>query len=234
MTTTTPRTGDAPPAGPTADEQEPPERPRRPRAAIAAFVVALCFLAGVVGWRIGRSDPPPADDVSVGFLDDMGYHHQQALVLSFAYLEGDPSDWFLAHTAREIVQQQSYELGIMNDRLQASASTGSPETAMDWMGMKLAPADMPGLASDDDIAALRDARGEEADELFSRLMMLHHAAGIDMADAAAADADDPFVRELAARMAEFQRIEIREMAAERAEQGMPEVDLSTVTHAHLG
>jgi hypothetical protein len=34
-------------------------------------------------------------------------------------------------------------------------------------------------------------------------------------------------------MAALQRTEIREMAAERAEQGMPEVDLDTVTHAPL-
>jgi uncharacterized protein (DUF305 family) len=215
-----------------ADRVDAPVRRGPPWPVVVVFVLALCFLAGVIGWRIGRPGEPPADAVSVGFLDDMTYHHQQALVLSFAYLEGAPADWFLAHTAREIVRLQSYEIGIMQDRLAANGETGSPDVAMDWMGMPSAPAAMPGLASDADIATLRTARGAEADELFSRLMILHHAGGIQMADYAVEHADDPWVRSLAARMATLQRTEVGEMGADRVGDGFDPVDTSVVAHDH--
>jgi uncharacterized protein (DUF305 family) len=203
-----------------------------PLPVLALFVAALCFLAAAIGWWIGRPGEPPADDVSVGFLDDMTYHHQQAIVLSFAYLEGAPTDWFLAHTAREIVRLQSYEVGIMQDRLRENGGTGSPDVAMEWMDMSTEPAAMPGLASDADIEALRGARGDVADELFSRLMILHHAGGIEMADWAADRAGDGWVRDLATRMARLQRTEVSEMAADRAGDGYDAVDTSVVGHDH--
>lgn len=197
---------------------------------LVVFVAALCFLAGVIGWRIGRPSDPPADAVSVGFLDDMTYHHEQALVLSFSYLEGAPTDWFLRHTAEEIVRMQSYEIGVMQDRLRENGGEGTPEVAMDWMGMPSAPAAMPGLATDDQIVELRAARGSDADELFSRLMILHHAGGIHMADDAAERADDSFVRELASRMAGLQRTEVSEMSADRAADGYDPVDTAVIGH----
>ncbi|HEX5614509.1 MAG TPA: DUF305 domain-containing protein [Acidimicrobiia bacterium] len=213
---------------PVADE--PVTRTGPPLPVLVVFVAALCFVAGVIGWRIGRPGDPPADAVSVGFLDDMTYHHEQALVLSFAYLEGAPTDWFLRHTAEEIVRVQSYEIGVMQERLRENGGTGSPDIAMDWMGMPSAPAEMPGLATDAEIVALRGARGAEADELFSRLMILHHAGGIHMADDANERADDGFVRELAARMAGLQRTEVAEMSADRVEQGFAPVDTDAIAH----
>ena len=42
-------------------------------------MVALCFLAGVVGWWINQPDDESFSDVDVGFLSDMETHHNGAI-----------------------------------------------------------------------------------------------------------------------------------------------------------
>lgn len=74
---------------------------------------------------------------------------------------------------------------------------------------------MPGLASDAELKALREAEGAKADALFMALMQDHDRGGVSMAAAAAEQASNPWVRELANRMARNQAIEINEMQAAR-------------------
>src|SRR3546814_20543892 len=75
------------------------------------------------------------------------------------------------------------------------------EMAMEWMGMTTAPGEMPGLASDAELKALREAEGAEADALLIALMQDHHRGGVSMAAAAAEQASEPWVRDLAHRRA---------------------------------
>jgi uncharacterized protein (DUF305 family) len=71
---------------------------------------------------------------------------------------------------------------------------------------------MPGMIPQSRLDELEDAQGAEADALFLELMAEHHAGGLHMAQYAAENADDHDVRELAARMARTQSIEINEYA----------------------
>ena len=70
---------------------------------------------------------------------------------------------------------------------------------------------MPGLATKADYARLATEQGLPADIDFSKLMINHHEAGIEMADYAAANGSNGAVRELARKMAKTQRFEIHEM-----------------------
>jgi uncharacterized protein (DUF305 family) len=90
-------------------------------------------------------------------------------------------------------------------------------TTMAWMGMPTPLRQMPGMATPEQVEALRDAKGAEADRLFLELMTQHHLGGAHMSEFAAAEAADPKVRELAQRMATNQRIEVNEyqLALER-------------------
>ena len=81
--------------------------------------------------------------------------------------------------------------------------------------MATAPDEMPGLANDAELKALREAEGAEADALFMALMEDHHRGGVSMAAAAAEQRPTLWVRELADRMARNQAIEINEMQAAR-------------------
>lgn len=184
-----------------------------------ALVAALCFLAGAVGWVLGQGRPPGAGSADVGFLRDMRSHHEGAITLAQVELDrGTVRD--VRIFADEIMRFQAYEIGLM-DRMQIEwghRPEDRPEAAMGWMGEEVAVDDMPGMATEQELDALRTAEGDAADALFVALVIDHHAAGVAMAEAGAREADDADVRELAERIAEVQRDEIGELvaAAERA------------------
>ena len=190
---------------------------------LTAVAVALVFLGGAVTFLVSeRADrPPDSSSADVGFLQDMISHHEQALALSTSELDiGETPAVRLF--AQEILQQQSWEIGLMQRQLEQwdQRRENRPPDAMAWMGMEMPVEDMPGLASDEEVRALRDAEGTAADALFVALMADHHRGGIDMAAAAAERVSDPWVRDLAERMARNQAIEIEEMEAARRRTGL--------------
>ncbi|MGH9014000.1 MAG: DUF305 domain-containing protein [Acidimicrobiia bacterium] len=216
---------DAPPHPPS--DEDAPARPwwYPGRVQIVAIVVALLFLVGVLGYAIGKPNPARTNDADIGFLEDMTQHHQQAIVMSFTFLEhSDSGDWLLTHEAREIVMQQSAEVRVMSDLLVRFDEEGDPDTAMEWMGMPVPQEEMPGLAAPSEVERLARLSGSDAEELFSRLMIEHHRGGVHMADAAADRAETDEVRELATKMAKAQRYEIEELQDRRVELGFAPVE----------
>lgn len=195
------------------------------RGQLAAMAAALLFLAGSVGYMVGvRGDTDPgAGSVDVGFLHDMISHHEQALQLSTIELNKG-SEPEVRTFAREILQQQSYEIGVMEQQLEDWGFTRAarPGTAMAWMDHAVPVATMPGLASDDELTLLGERTGRDADALFIVLMQDHHLGGVHMADYAAKNAGDASVRALAARMAKVQQQEISEMSAARTRAQLSE------------
>lgn len=192
-----------------------------------AAVLAFSFLAGCVGYVLGRDRPPAGQSADVGFLYDMTAHHAQALTLADLELVRGTEEGVQVF-AREILRFQSFEVGLMRAELADWGFTAdvSPQGTMAWMGedamQSMDGTDgtaMPGLASDDELEALEAAEGRDADALFIRLMQDHHRGGVAMAEAAVEQVDDDEVQALAGRMARNQRIEIAEMesALERLE-----------------
>jgi len=182
----------------------------------ALSMAALLYFAGSIGYMIGiRTESPPGrDSVDIGFLQDMITHHEQAVEMSNIELASGAEPGVQAF-AREILSFQAYEIGVMEGKLAAWGDhpENRSETAMAWMGTALPVDRMPGLASEEEMRALGQAEGRAVDALFVRLMQDHHRGGVHMADFAAEDATDRSVRELAARMARNQRIEIGELDA---------------------
>jgi uncharacterized protein (DUF305 family) len=215
------------------ERETEPDAPRRlassvlpaTRAQRMVLVVALLFLAGATGFFLGRreSGPPGKESVDAGFLFDMITHHEQALVLSnLELVNGAESN--IQVFAREILTFQSYEVGLMEEKLAqwSYGRTDRPTRAMAWMHMPFAVDAMPGMASAAELDALSDARGRDADALFALLMEDHHRGGLHMASYAADHAETVFVRRIAELMARSQRIEINELEAARRRAGLPE------------
>ena len=187
--------------------------------------VALVFLGVGIGFAIEArtNSTPGAGSVDVGFLQDMRYHHDQATQMSLAYLqkpagEQDPA---LRTIAAEILLEQQLEAGAM---VQLLHEYGQPEAnesgiGMAWMSMPVPIAQMPGMATPDNIAALKAASGRDADILFATLMIAHHQGGIHMAEYAAAHAKEPRVRQLATSMVKGQTDEIAELQQIQARLG---------------
>jgi uncharacterized protein (DUF305 family) len=202
---------------------------------LAALVAALCFLSGAAGWYLATDRPPGGDSADVGFLYDMSAHHEGAITLSAIELERGSSEDVRAF-AREITLFQSYEIGLMDAQLDhwGFAREDQPELAMGWMGHEVPVQEMPGMASEAQLDALRTAEGPEADALFVALMINHHEAGAEMAEAAVERVEDDDVRDLAARMARYQRLEVQEMEAALDRAGLPRVDTGSDGGAHHG
>lgn len=187
---------------------------------LIALIVALCFLAGAVGWTVGRGRPPVEGSADVGFLRDMRTHHENAIVLSQIELANGREAGAKVF-ADEVMRFQSYEIGLM-DRMAIEwgyRPEDRPEEAMGWMGDPMLATDMPGMATATELERLRSAN-DDTDAVFVALMIDHHAAGADMAEAAAARVDDADVRDLAQRMARTQRAEISEMTAAAQRLGL--------------
>jgi uncharacterized protein (DUF305 family) len=190
-----------------------------------ALIVVLCFAAGVVGWMVGRPTDPSFNDADTGFLADMTDHHLGAITLAFAYLD-DANDTTVKAMAREVARYQSQEIGSMNGLL---AEAGDPASAHDpvamkWMGNPVPRASMPGLATKADYDALAAATGLEADDLFTELMIQHHAAGAAMAEEEGRLGENEATRRLASAIARQQRDEIEELNFRRTQLGLPAVE----------
>jgi uncharacterized protein (DUF305 family) len=199
----------------------PPVAWRLPWVRTVVLIAVVAFVAGVIGWFIGKPADASFNSVDVGFLADMTEHHSGAITLGFAYLPKN-GDAVLSSMARDIITDQSQEIGTMNGLLGKvdDASTVGDGVSMDWMGHTVASADMPGLATNADYARLASESGAVADDDFSRLMINHHEAGAEMADYAARFGSNDKVRALARSMAKVQRFEISEMNLRREKLGI--------------
>lgn len=194
-----------------------------------ALTAALVFLAGSLGYvfgsRTAEVDAPSADSADVGFLWDMIAHHEQALVMS-QYQIADGAEPRVTKFAREIVQGQSYEIGLMEAYL---ARWGQPryrpegEPAMGWMGHSMPTEEMAGMATEEELERLASSTGRDLDALFVTLMEGHHRGGVEMAEAGAEHVKDAAVKVLAERIARYQRVEIEELEMTRVDLGLPKV-----------
>jgi uncharacterized protein (DUF305 family) len=117
------------------------------------------------------------------------------------------------------------EAGEDADRIENDA------VAMEWMGHPVDPVSMPGMATAEELEQLASATGVDADDLFSRLMIIHHAAGAEMAEYAAENGENETVRSFAAKVAKIQRVEIDELNSRREVLGLEPVETVPFSHS---
>lgn len=219
----------------TSTNPAPPQSRRPPLPVLVLLPLALLWLAGAIGWTLRAPPRPTAGAVDVGFSQDMISHHDQAVEMAVAELQTGV-DPLARHFAQEILLSQRYEIGIMTAWLQewGHDRADRPETAMAWMSPQsdgahdmsamsdqpVTAETMPGMASSEDMAALRSSTGLDTDARFLRLMKAHHEGGIPMAEDAAANAEKLKVRDLASRIARYQRIEVAEMTQAQRRLGI--------------
>jgi uncharacterized protein (DUF305 family) len=183
------------------------------------LAIVLALSVGVLGIAIGKliSNPshPAQGSVDVGFLQDMRYHHDQAVEMAFILISKPTNtiDRPLYSMATEVLAGQQLESGLMVQILRdwGRAEQNESGTAMGWMGMATEVKQMVGMASDDDIQQLKDKQGVDAAKWYIQLMVNHHKGGIHMAEYAVNHAATDDVRKLAASMVSGQQSEINEM-----------------------
>ena len=202
-------------------------------SAAAPWLLAIAFgsLAAVVLALYLTSRPPGDGSAEAGFARDMMVHHAQAVEMAGILRDKDVSPE-METLAEDIALTQQGQIGQMQGWLNVWGlpMTGA-EPAMSWMGHPTRGR-MPGMATPDEIEALREAPPQEAEKRFLRLMIPHHQASIPMAEAILEETDQPEVRQLAEAIAVSQKGEIEVMRDLLKERGAGPAEVSSNHGGH--
>jgi uncharacterized protein (DUF305 family) len=164
----------------------------RSRAAVAAGLAVAALTAGCGSAPPKQSlhqTPPtlgrlPYADADVDFMSGMIPHHAQAVIMAgWAPTHGARHD--VAVLCERIVVAQRDEIHMMQGWLRDRGLT-VPDEHSTRMHMKMDGMEhdmlMPGMLTDEEMAALDKARGPEFDRLFLEGMIKHHQGAIDMVE----------------------------------------------------
>lgn len=205
-------TGAADTAAP-VDGGSPPERREiRFGAAWLAALLILGLLLGAGGALYAARATTPGDtSAEAGFLRDMSTHHAQAVAMSMI-AHANSTDPGIISLSADISLTQHGQIGYMQAWLRdwGLSPTGS-EPAMSWMPDaqgSLVNGLMPGMATREQMTALREASGRELTVQFLTLMRQHHLGGIHMAQEIVEMSDNADVTWLAQTMVSGQQSEI--------------------------
>jgi len=164
------------------------------RTRSVAFAVVLFTCAAAAGCASSQKSqihqtPPglgayPYSDADVDFMAGMIPHHAQAVIMAgWAPTHGARPD--VAILCERIVVGQRDEIAMMQGWLRdrglevPDATSTKHKMKMDGMVHEML---MPGMLTDEEMAALDKARGPEFDRLFLEGMIRHHQGAIDMVE----------------------------------------------------
>jgi uncharacterized protein (DUF305 family) len=188
---------------------------------VAAMAAACASSSPKVSSSALHQTPPslgqfPYSDADVDFMSGMIPHHAQAVIMA---------GWAPTHGAREdvailcerILVGQRDEIAMMQQWLR-DRGLPVPDATSTRHKMKMNGIEhemlMPGMMSDEQMAALDRARGPEFDRLFLEGMIRHHQGAIDMVDTlfkAYGAAQDELIYKFASDVYADQSIEIDRM-----------------------
>ncbi|HEX4814688.1 MAG TPA: DUF305 domain-containing protein [Nonomuraea sp.] len=178
------------------------EKPVRKPLLIVCGVLVLAVAAFLL---FGRPGTPGDTSPEAGFARDMAAHHAQAVDMAFTIRDKGPARE-IRNLAFDIINTQANQRGMFLGWLQQwQLDVATDQRPMAWMsghghgGATTAPGTasptgspaasptaagggMPGMATPDELARLREAQGAPAEILFLQLMIRHHEGGVQMAE----------------------------------------------------
>jgi uncharacterized protein (DUF305 family) len=164
------------------------------RAAAAAGVLVAALSAGCASAPPAAKGlhptPPglgqyPYSDADVDFMSGMIPHHAQAVIMA-GWCDSHGARKDLAILCGRIAVGQRDEIAMMQGWLR-DRSLAVPDATSTRHHMKMPNGVehdmlMPGMLTDEEMAALDRARGSDFDRLFLEGMIRHHQGAIDMVD----------------------------------------------------
>jgi len=127
-----------------------------------------------------RATLPPHSPADAQFMQDMIMHHAQAVEMT-ALIDTHTENKALRSLGARISRSQSDEIKFMKRWLTArDEATSPPMHHMPGMDMSSHQMLMPGMLTEEQMAALRNAKGQEFDELFLKGMIQHHSGALIM------------------------------------------------------
>jgi len=174
---------------------------KKSTGAIASLTVTLALVLAGCSAAV-ETDYNAADEM---FVTGMIPHHEQAVEMAEILLDKDGVDDRVVGLAERIQAAQQPEIDLMSSWLEA------------W-GVDPDMGDMPGMdhgnggmMSDDDLAALEAASGEDAPVLFLEQMIEHHEGAIEMSQQELDNGQNADALDLAQQIIDAQTAEIAEM-----------------------
>ncbi|MFC4585016.1 DUF305 domain-containing protein [Sphaerisporangium corydalis] len=201
-------------------------------ALISCVVTAVAMLL-----ILGRSAPPGDASAEAGFARDMAVHHAQAVEMGFAVRDGS-TDAPIRALAYDIITTQTAQRGVFMGWLQQwGLDQSGTRPAMAWMaghggehgGTPAAvgvPGTMPGMATKEELARLKAAKGKDSEILFLQLMIRHHEGGVQMAQGLLKLSNRDEVRRMAQSIVDTQNSEIgymTDLLKQRGAQPYPSI-----------
>ncbi|WP_405219107.1 DUF305 domain-containing protein [Agrococcus sp. Ld7] len=183
----------------------------------ALAVSALTLTLAITGCSAAEqapaaaSAPASAASSSANQADEMFVtmmipHHQQAVEMADLMLSKTDADARVLELAEQIRAAQAPEIETMLGWLE---EWGVPYLPDGDHGMGHGAGD--GMMSEDDMADLEEATGDDASRLFLQQMIVHHEGAVQMAEMQVEDGQHPDVLELAQQMRDDQAAEILTM-----------------------
>lgn len=200
---------------------------------VLGVVLALLLLGVVIFFAVmvNRLHPPTVGSADIGFLQDMIAHHEQAVDMALTLYDRTENETLRAMAADMMLTQQT-QIGQMQGWLILwNAPMSNTDKPMTWMGMPVEGL-MPGMATDEQLAALRASTGVESDRLFIELMIPHHQSALHMSQAVIERGSVPAVLDIARAMITAQEREIRELSLIAEELGTEIEPAATEEHNH--
>ena len=167
------------------------------RLSLRTQIACACLALGAASVAVASAQAPnavhktppglgqyPYSDADVEFMSGMIPHHAQAVIMGgWAKTHGARQD--VAILCERIVVGQTDEIGMMQqwlrDRGLPVPDATSTRHKMKMNGMEHEML-MPGMMTDEQMAALDKARGPEFDRLFLEGMIRHHQGAVDMVE----------------------------------------------------
>jgi uncharacterized protein (DUF305 family) len=190
---------------------EPPRR-RRYGLGVLAGVLVFGLIVGLAAGLLGPRLRTPGDDSpEAGFLRDMSTHHAQAVEMSMI-AHANSTDPTVVTLAGDIALTQHGQINYMQAWLRDwHLSPTATQAPMAWMpdaAGSVRNGLMPGMATPEQMAALRTATGKDLDIQYLTLMRQHHLGGLHMAQGILRLSHDDDVSWLAQTMVASQQGEI--------------------------
>lgn len=192
-------------------------------AAISVLVAGFVLRDALPLAHSGAAPTQPGP-IDIGFAQSMTLHHQQAIAMSQLLLDNRPSG--LTALAKQVAYGQLIELGEMRGWLRLWDAPLMPlKVDMNWMlqgaappsadllayllACSQSPTGMSGLATNEELNALRALEGPARDKRYLEMMLAHHLGGLPMARFAAEEARLKVVRDLGTRIVLEQEREVQ-------------------------
>jgi uncharacterized protein (DUF305 family) len=160
---------------------------------------------------IGTDRTLAPNEQDLVYVVGMIAHHQQAVEMTALAPERAANETVRGLASR-IHDTQGPEIGAM-EQWQRQFAANATQHGHSGDLPHVDHAKMPGMATPDQLAALKAATGAEFDKLFVQLMTAHHQGAVKMAEQVLASGLDVRVEEMAADVIAVQSDEIKRMQA---------------------